>query len=95
MVFMPLSLRTQKAPRSECSEPIRRMFGLLVFGGLDLENIGDAELGLAAADQRDQHGFAGGRLHHDVQAGLSPSAPWRPPSAEVWLSVPGCMVAKP
>ena len=70
MVFIGLSLRTQKAPRSECSEPIKRRFGLLSSAVFDLENIGDAELGFAAADQRDEHGFAGGRLHHDVQAGL-------------------------
>ncbi len=31
MVFIVVSLRTQKAPRRECSEPMRRRLGLAAF----------------------------------------------------------------
>ena len=44
--------------------------GVAGLGRFHFENIGDTELRLAAANKRNQHGLAGGRLHHDIQAGL-------------------------
>src|SRR6185369_17589390 len=69
IVFMLVSLRTQKAPRSGCSEPIRRMLGLDCLA-CSTSKMLDTELSFAATDQRDEDGFARGRLHDDVCAGL-------------------------
>ena len=44
--------------------------GIGGFCAFDFEDVGDAELGLAARYQRNHDRLAGGRLHHDVEAGL-------------------------
>ena len=72
MVRIVVSLRTKNAVGSGWSAPISRRSGSRLFSVAtdDFERVGDAELGLAAADQRNDDSFAGGGLHQHVQAGL-------------------------
>ena len=76
MVFMSLSLRTKNGDAQRVDRADQAQIGLLAgagaaLGDVDhLGDVGDAHLGLGAADHRDQRGLAGGRLHQHVDAGL-------------------------
>ena len=69
---MPLSLRTKNGVRSAWIAPIRRrsVDSRSSRPSCTSMHVGDADLGLAAADHGDDHGVAGGRLHQHVDAAL-------------------------
>ena len=71
MVFMLESLRTKNGVRSACAATMmRRSFCAAVEAVLRFHDVGDADLGLAAPDHRNDHVVAGGGLHQHVHAAL-------------------------
>ena len=84
-----------EAAAQRIDRPISRRSDCLPLGGpmpRPPQDVGHAEIGFAAADQRDQHRFAGGRLHQDIQAALLLQHLGDGRGDGV-ASVPGCMVA--
>ncbi len=71
-VLSPLSLRTKNPTRRACRghDDAQILEAALGHAVVHLHGVGDAELGLAAADHGNDHLVARGRLHQHVEGGL-------------------------